>query len=116
MIVSNPPYLTEAEMSGLQPEVRDYEPRLALSGDGAATGADGAALHRRLLAEAPAYLKPGGWLLMEVGQGQAEQVAEIARSLEYREVAVRNDLAGIGRVVLGRTHPTTSCDPPEAGR
>ena len=102
VIVSNPPYITEAEISDLQPEVRDYEPRLALSGDGEATGRDGTALHRRLLLEAPAYLKPGGWLLLEVGMGQAETVAEAARDAGYIEVAIREDMAGIGRVVISQ--------------
>ena len=102
VIVSNPPYITEAEVSTLQPEVRDYEPRLALSGDGPASGADGTALHRRLLAEAPFYLKPGGWLLLELGQGQAEIVADVARKEGYGDVSVREDMAGIGRLVMGK--------------
>ena len=102
VIVSNPPYITEAEISGLQPEVRDYEPRLALSGDGEATGQDGTALHRRLLLEAPTYIKPGGWLLLEVGMGQAETVAEAARDAGYIDVAIREDMAGIGRVVISQ--------------
>ena len=102
VIVSNPPYIPEAEISGLQPEVRDYEPRLALSGDGEATGLDGTALHRRLLLEAPPYLKPDGWLLLEVGMGQAQTVAEAAQEAGYAEVAIREDLAGIGRVVISQ--------------
>ena len=102
VIVSNPPYISEAEISGLQPEVRDYEPRLALSGDGEATGLDGTALHRRLLLEAPPYLKPRGWLLLEVGMGQAQTVAEAAQEVGYAEVAIREDLAGIGRVVISQ--------------
>lgn len=102
IIVSNPPYVTERERPTLQPEVRDYEPTLALTGMPDATGADGTRLHRRLLAEALELLTPGGWLLLEVGQGQAETVAETARSMGYEDVTVRNDLAGIGRVVGGR--------------
>ena len=102
VIVSNPPYIPEAEISGLQPEVRDYEPRLALSGDGEATGLDGTALHSRLLLEAPPYLKPRGWLLLEVGMGQAQTVAEAAQEVGYAEVAIREDLAGIGRVVISQ--------------
>ena len=102
VIVSNPPYVTESELPSLQPEVRDYEPVLALSGEPGASGPDGTDLHRRLLRESPAFLTPGGWLLLEVGQGQAESVAEAARDLGYDQVEVRADLAGIGRVVLGR--------------
>jgi len=102
VIVSNPPYVREAELPGLQPEVRDYEPVLALSGEPGASGADGTALHLRLLAEAPAHLKPGGWLLMEVGQGQSGIVAQAARDSGYEGVMTRKDMANIGRVVLGR--------------
>ncbi len=99
LIVSNPPYVTEAELKDLQPEVREYEPRLALSGFGDAAGADGTALHRRILTEAPPFLKPGGWVLLEVGQGQAERVAEAAGALGYTDITVTADYAQIGRVV-----------------
>ena len=99
MIVSNPPYVTEAEVADLQPEVRDYEPRLALSGLGDAAGPDGTALHRRILAEAPPFLKPNGRVLLEVGFNQAKLVAEAASALGYTDVAVTADYAQIGRVV-----------------
>ena len=99
VIVSNPPYVTEAEIAGLQPEVRDYEPRLALSGLGDAAGADGTALHRRILAEAPLFLKPGGRVLLEVGASQAQLVAEAAQAVGYTDVLVTADYAQIGRVV-----------------
>ena len=102
VIVSNPPYITEAEMPALQPEVRDYEPTLALLGLPGATGPDGTRLHRRLIDDAPRFLKPGGWLLLEVGLGQAEAVAEYAQRAGYEKAAVQDDLGGIGRVVLAR--------------
>ena len=102
LIVSNPPYVAPSDVPALQPEVRDYEPMLALSGAGGASGPDGTALHRRLLRGAPARLAPGGWLLLEVGQGQAESVAALARGLGYQDVSIGDDLAGIGRVVAGR--------------
>ncbi len=102
VIVSNPPYVLEADLPGLQPEVRDYEPVVALSGEPGAAGSDGTALHRRLLAEAPPHLKPGGRLLMEVGQGQFESVAQAARDSGYEDVMIRKDMAGIGRIVGGR--------------
>ena len=99
IVVSNPPYVTEAELPDLAPEVRDYEPRLALSGLGDAAGADGTALHRRILTEARPFLKPGGSVLLEVGQGQAERVAETAQGFGYIAVAVSEDFSAIGRVV-----------------
>jgi release factor glutamine methyltransferase len=102
VIVSNPPYIRADEIADLQPEVRDYEPSLALSGMPGATGTDGTLLHRRLLQDAPRFLKPGGWLLLEVGQGQAETVAAYARSHGYTEVVILNDLSSIGRVVQAR--------------
>lgn len=112
-VVSNPPYVAEADLPGLQPEVRDYEPVLALSGEGGAAGPDGTRLHRRLIAEAPAVLGPGGRLLLEVGRGQAEAVAYAARAAGYAEVAVLNDLSGIGRVVTAR-RPEAAPLPPSA--
>ncbi len=101
-VVSNPPYITVAEVPHLQPEVQGYEPLLALSGNGDAAGLDGTALHRRLITESPAVLKPGGWLLLEVGLGQAETVATAAGAAGYAEVTILNDLSGIGRVVQGQ--------------
>ena len=101
-IVSNPPYVAEDELPTLQPEVRDFEPALALTGRPGATGPDGTRLHRRLVDGAPHHLAPGGWLLLEVGQGQAEGVAEYARGAGYDEAAVQDDFGGIGRVVLAR--------------
>lgn len=101
-VVSNPPYIAEQELACLQPEVRDYEPALALSGEPGATGPDGDRLHRRLLEEARARLAPGGWTLLEVGHTQAERVAAYARALGYNPVDVLLDLAGIGRVVQAR--------------
>lgn len=101
-IVSNPPYITEEELLDLQPEVRDYEPTLALSGLPGATGARGDLLHRRLLEEARALLAPEGHVLLEVGQGQAAAVVEYARALGYDQVEAVPDLAGIDRVVRAR--------------
>ena len=102
VLVSNPPYITQAELPTLQPEVRGYEPTLALTGQPGATGPLGTRLHRQLIDDAPRYLKPGGWLLLEVGQGQAEAVAEYAQYAGYEKAAVQDDLGGIGRVVLVR--------------
>ena len=97
LVVANPPYIPEGELAGLAPEVRDFEPHLALNG-----GADGLDCYRRLLPAAAACLKPGGWLLLEVGCGQAPPVTELLRQNGYAETCAARDLAGIERVVGGR--------------
>ncbi|WP_165864589.1 peptide chain release factor N(5)-glutamine methyltransferase [Capsulimonas corticalis] len=102
LIVSNPPYIAEHEIPHLQPEVRDYEPALALSGAPGATGDDGAALYRRLLQDSLGYLRPNGWILLEVGQGQADTVIAWAESLGYLDAAAHDDMSGIPRVIQAR--------------
>ena len=95
VILSNPPYIAELDLLTLQPEVRCFEPRVALAG-----GHDGMDVHRRLLQQAPAYLKPGGVLLMEVGLGQAASVCRQAeKSRWFRTYDVLRDEGGIDRVV-----------------
>lgn len=95
VLVSNPPYISDAEMEGLQPEVGGYEPAAALRG-----GPDGLTFHRRLLEAAPQFLKPGGLLALEVGRGQAATVARwAARDGLFQTVRVIEDDAGIERVV-----------------
>lgn len=97
-VVSNPPYVPAADIGGLQREVRDYEPRQALSG-----GADGLDAIRRLVAEAASVLREGGWLLVEFGFGQADGIrAIIAAEPRLDLVDVRPDLAGIPRVAVAR--------------
>ncbi|ULA59280.1 MAG: Release factor glutamine methyltransferase [Nitrospira sp.] len=95
VVISNPPYIADEDVATLQPEVRDFEPRLALVG-----GHDGMKVHRRLLEQAPAYLKPGGVLLMEVGLGQAAAVCRQAEEQgQLHTYAVLQDGGGIDRVV-----------------
>lgn len=94
VIVSNPPYIEDSVIEGLEPEVRDYEPRMALSG-----GADGLDFYRRLAREAGAYLKPGGRIYLEIGYNQSEWVAGLLRNHGFTEIRVRKDLAGKDRVV-----------------
>lgn len=94
-VVSNPPYIPEGELAGLQPEVGAFEPRLALAG-----GEDGLTIHRRLLKDALEFLKPGGRLVLEVGQGQAGRLCRIAVTRGgYGLARVIQDSAGIERVV-----------------
>jgi release factor glutamine methyltransferase len=98
LIVSNPPYVPTAEISALQPEVRDYEPRDALDG-----GRDGLDYYRLIIPAAPGYLDSGGWLLFEVGIGQAERVLGLfAGTGRFGELFTAKDSARIERVVGGR--------------
>jgi len=96
-VVANLPYVAETDWPGLPPEVRDHEPPEALLG-----GADGLDLYRRLAAQLPARLAPGGFVALEVGAGQAPAVTELLRRVglfEAGAVKVHRDLAGIERVV-----------------
>lgn len=97
LLVSNPPYLTEAEHAALDGAVREWEPALALLG-----GADGLAPYRRLLAEAPAVVAPGGWLVLEVDARRARATADLARTPAWRDVAILDDLFGRARYLVAR--------------
>jgi release factor glutamine methyltransferase len=93
LIVSNPPYIAEDEMAGLAPEVRDFEPHLALT-----PGGDGLAPYRILAQEAPAHLEPGGRLIVEIGPSQGAAVAGLFAAAGLA-VRVLPDLDGRDRVV-----------------
>jgi release factor glutamine methyltransferase len=97
VVVSNPPYIPSADIAGLQPEVARYEPRAALDG-----GADGLDAYRAIVPRLPHLLRPGGAFVLEVGLGQAERVAAMAREAGLQAVDIRLDLAGIQRIVLGQ--------------
>lgn len=96
MILSNPPYIPSAVIDTLQPEVREHDPRLALDGK-----ADGLYFYRKIIEESRQYLKPGGWLIFEIGAEQGEAVSSYMKECGYRSVAVKKDLAGLDRVVYG---------------
>ncbi len=95
-IAANLPYIPTADIADLQPEVRRFEPHLALDG-----GPDGLELVQRLIAESPPFLAPGARLLLEIGVGQAEMTRAALAQRGFVEVATRRDLAGIERVVAG---------------
>jgi release factor glutamine methyltransferase len=95
LLVSNPPYVAESSRATLAPEVVAHEPLLALF-----AGSNGLEFYRRLAADAPRVLAPDGWLLMELGAGQAEAVGELLSA--WRDVEFRPDLAGHLRVALAR--------------
>jgi release factor glutamine methyltransferase len=95
LVVSNPPYVTAEEWAGLEPEVRDHEPRVALvPGDGVP------ALYRRLFASAAGLLRIGGACVVEVGQGQADALAALARDAGLEIIEIRPDLQRIPRAVV----------------
>lgn len=96
IIVSNPPYIETDVMSTLMPEVREYEPRIALDG-----GADGLIFYRRIAQEAGRHLNGGGMLFFEIGCEQADAVREIMEEAGFREIQVVKDFAGLDRVVYG---------------
>lgn len=93
LVVSNPPYV--ALGAHLQREVRDHEPALALYG-----GKDGLDVYRRLIPEAHRVLRPGGWLLLEIGFTQGDAVSAMLTA--WTDVSTRRDLAGLPRVVMAR--------------
>jgi release factor glutamine methyltransferase len=96
VIVSNPPYIAEADWATLQPEVRLFEPRGALI-----AGPQGTELHERLLREAGRYLSPGGALILEIGAGQARAIRQIVEQISgYRFHRLVYDEAGFDRVVI----------------
>ena len=97
-IVCNPPYVRTADLAGLDEEVRDFEPHLALDG-----GEDGLAFYRRIAAPASLLLEADGGLFLEVGDGQADSVSRLLeQSGKYEGIEVLPDLASVPRVVCGR--------------
>jgi release factor glutamine methyltransferase len=97
LIVTNPPYIPAAEVETLDPEVRLHDPRLALVG-----GDDGLECYRRLAAEALGWLKPGGWLLAEFGDGQAPALTDLFGKAGWNIEAVEKDLSGRDRILIVR--------------
>jgi release factor glutamine methyltransferase len=95
LIVSNPPYVPLTQQEGLQREVRDWEPRVALF-----AGETGFELYDRIVADAPRVLRPGGWLIMELGFGSHDHLAQLLSGWE--EVRISPDLVGMPRVIAAR--------------
>ena len=89
LVVSNPPYLTEAELATAEPEVREHDPRSAL-----VAADDGIADLRRILTEAPKFLRPGGWVLLETGTDHHPALTELSARLGYAESGGLSDLSG----------------------
>jgi len=98
LIVSNPPYIPSGALALLPPEIAAYEPLEALDG-----GPDGLRFHRRIIEEAPGYLRAGAWLALEVGDGQSWAAVELLRKSDgFGPPEVKKDLAGHDRVVLAQ--------------
>lgn len=93
-LISNPPYIKDSELAGLAPEVVDHEPHLALT-----AGPDGLEVVQRLVEQAALRKIPR--IALEIGAGQADQTAQLLAGAGWGHVEIRDDLAGIGRVVIG---------------
>ncbi len=98
IILSNPPYISESEIEILEPEVIVHEPKSALYG-----GPDGLAFYRRIITEAPERLSEGGFILLEMGFGQSEDIRGLMeKEHRYKDIAILKDYSGIERVIKGR--------------
>ena len=97
LIVSNPPYVASGEIAGLDVSVKDYEPIWALDG-----GPDGLRFYKAIIKYWKSLLRPEGFLVFEVGEGQADAVAELIMSAGFASCAVRQDTQGIDRCVIGK--------------
>jgi release factor glutamine methyltransferase len=96
LLISNPPYIPTGEEQGLQREIREHEPHIALF-----AGPDGLVVYRKLIAEAPRLLRPGGWIVFELGYRQVDAVNAMLDA-RWSEVLVVSDLAGLPRVFVAR--------------
>lgn len=94
VVLSNPPYIPTADIAALDADVRVHEPMAALDG-----GADGLDCYRRIIKQLVAHVKPGSFLLFEVGMGQADDVAKLGQDAGWKLIEIAADLAGIARVV-----------------
>jgi len=97
IIVSNPPYISESEFETLEPEVREFEPRLSLL-----AGSDGLSLINEIISDSPRILKDGGWCLLEIGAGQSEKVMELFHERGFSEITALRDLSNTERVVKAK--------------
>lgn len=95
LIVSNPPYIPTAEIATLQPEVRDFDPHGALDG-----GADGLDFYRRLAREAREFLRPGGKIMLEFGDGQAPDIRALFENQKWIVEAVKDDYSQRARILI----------------
>ena len=97
MLISNPPYMPSGEIEGLMEEVRLHDPRMALDGM-----EDGLYFYREITRQAMDHIRPGGWLLYEIGCEQGKDVKELLEKEGFIKTEIRQDLCGLDRVVLGQ--------------
>ena len=97
MLISNPPYIPSGEIEGLMEEVRLHDPRMALDGM-----EDGLYFYREITRQAMDHIRPGGWLLYEIGCEQGKDVKELLEKEGFIKTEIRQDLCGLDRVVLGQ--------------
>jgi release factor glutamine methyltransferase len=98
LIISNPPYIPSAEIATLEPEVRDFDPRVALDG-----GADGLDFYRLIASQAGAFLKQGGKIMVEFGDGQAEAIRKIFETEKWIVEAVKEDYSQRARIIIAKS-------------
>jgi release factor glutamine methyltransferase len=98
-IISNPPYVGEADADKVQKQVREFEPKIAVF-----SGREGMEIYRRLIPQAHEALRPGGWFVTEIGYSEEEKVRELLQG--WKDVQVTADLQGIPRVVAARKSKT----------
>jgi release factor glutamine methyltransferase len=103
LIVSNPPYIPSAEINSLQPEVRDFDPRAALDG-----GPDGLNFYGMFSSQAKSFLKPGGKLMLEFGDGQADAIRRIFEAEKWIVEAVKEDYSHRARILIAKTSSSSS--------
>ncbi len=102
LVVSNPPYVAKSEYSGLDPVVRDFEPRSALVAEAGADGTGGMAAIEAIVAEAPGWLRPTGVLVVEISPSRARACVDAAHRAGFGQVTTARDLAGRLRVLVAR--------------
>jgi release factor glutamine methyltransferase len=103
LIISNPPYIPSAEIETLQPEVRDFDPRGALDG-----GTDGLDFYRMLAAQAKAFLKPDGKIMLEFGDGQADALKTIFENEKWIVESVKDDYSQRARILIAKSSSFSS--------
>lgn len=99
VIISNPPYILEKDWDGLQPEIQNHEPKIALS-----DGGDGLTFYRKISKVAPSMLKAGGQLFFEIGDSQSESVCQILEDNGFININMTSDLNNIPRVIQGEKY------------